>query len=718
MGIIKIIKIEANYIITEEMGMIKDNGKLNQLGAHQVTDQAKGLTTSTGTQIEEDDFILKAGERGPALIQDFPFINKIMHFTKERIPERVVHARGTGAHGELELYASMEAYTSADFLQRPGEKTPVFARISTLQGSKGSPDTVRDIRGFALKFYTQEGIFDLTALNFAVFFIHDPMKFPDLVHATKPEPKSEVPQAQTAHDNYWDFVSQNQETAHGVMWLMSDRGIPKSYRTMGAFGVNTYKWINKRGEVFFVKYHFKPILGVHSFVWDECQKVAGKDPDFHRKDLMNAIDMGIYPEWEFGVQLLPEKDEFMFNFDILDDTKLWPEELIPVTPVGKLTLNKNVDNFFAETEQVAFNPANLVPGIDISNDPIIQGRMLAYQDTHMHRLGGPNFNQIPINRSLSPVNNYERDGFNQMNVFTENVDYKKNSDPSGLHTRSKEDGGYAFHMEEVKGKKIKGRPDKFLDFFTQPKLFFNSLEAVEKKHLIQAFQFELSKVKKEHIRQNVVNMFANVDQNMADEIACYLGLEAVKSVPIQNQGQGGMERFDYQEISVDRSEALSQEKTPRMAKGSKLAILITKNTDLTEIIAIAKEMEKEQVIIEWVGEELGKISEEIEIKASLYTSHPVLYDGILLSSMEGSKKENLHLLEAFIEESFNHYKPILLFAGSKMNLKDKYINEPGVMEIKSAQEALKGLGLLGIEISPSKKSLHLGLTNCPEWGLL
>ncbi len=558
-----------------------DNQKLNHLARHQVKDQDKALTTSTGTQVTEDDFILKAGERGPALIQDFQFINKIMHFTKERIPERVVHARGTGAHGELELYHSMEAYTCADFLQRPGEKTPVFARISTLQGSKGSPDTVRDIRGFALKFYTQEGVFDLTALNFAVFFIHDPMKFPDLVHATKPEPKTEVPQAQTAHDNYWDFISQNQEAAHGVMWLMSDRGIPRSYRTMEAFGVNTYKWINQKGEVFFVKYHFKPLLGVHSFVWDECQKVAGKDPDFHRKDLMDAIDMGIYPEWEFGVQILPEKDEFMFDFDILDDTKLWPEEIIPVTPVGKLTLNKNVDNFFAETEQAAFNPANLVPGIDISNDPIIQGRMLAYQDTHMHRLGGPNFNQIPINRSISPVHNYERDGFNQMNVFSENTDYKKNSDPRGLHTTAKENGGYHFHMEDVKGKKIKGRPDQFVDFFTQPRMFYNSLEAVEKKHLIQAFQFELSKVKKESIRQNVVNMFANVDQNMADEIAGYLGLKATQSDPIQNQGQGGKEKFTYKGKSVDKSDALSQEKTPKMAKGLKLAILITQDTDLS-----------------------------------------------------------------------------------------------------------------------------------------
>ena len=671
--------------------MNKENEKQEQLEKHKVTDQDKRLTTNTGAPVEEDDFILKAGERGPALMQDFNFVKKIMHFTKERIPERVVHARATGAHGELELFESMEKYTSADFLQRPGEKTPVFARISTLMGSKGSPDTVRDIRGFALKFYTKEGNYDLTALSFPVFFIHDPMKFPDLVHAQKPEPKAETPQAQTAHDNFWDFISQNQEASHATMWAMSDRGIPRSFRTIETFGVNTYKWINKQREVFFVKYHFKPVLGVHSFVWDECQKIAGKDPDFHRKDLMNAIDMGMYPEWEFGVQILPEKDEFMFDFDILDPTKLWPEELVPVTPVGKLTLNKNVENFFAETEQSAFNPANLVPGIDISDDPILQGRMLAYEDTHMHRLGGPNFEQIPINRPIAPVHNYERDGFNQINIFTENINYKKNSEPDGLNETPVEEGGYRFDDQEVKGRKMKGRPNKFVDFFTQPKMFYNSLEAVEKKHMIQAFQFELSKVKKESVRQNVVNMFANVDQDMADQIADYLGLKAKKSEPIQNQGQGGNEEFEYKGKSVEKSEALSQEKTAKKPKGLKLAILVTEETDIKEIKSLADEMEKEQIVIEWIGEKLGKLGKDIEIKETLYSTYPVLYDGILVSSMKDIKKENKRLLETFIEETFNHFKPILIMEGCKAHVKEEYLKEPGVMEIKSASEAVKGM---------------------------
>ena len=380
---------------------------------------------------------------------------------------------------------------------------------------------------------------------------------------------------------------------------------------------------------------------------------------------------------------------FIFDFDILDDTKLWPEELVPVTPVGKLRLNKNVDNFFSETEQAAFNPANLVPGIDISNDPIVQGRMLAYEDTHMHRLGGPNFNQIPINKSISPVHNYQRDGFSQMNVYTENTNYKKSSDPNELRTLPVDKGGYRFHMEDVQGKKVKGRPDKFVDFFTQPTLFYNSLEPVEKKHLIQAFQFELSKVKKESIRQNVVNMFANVDEKMANEIANYLGLKAGKSEPIQNQGQGGKEKFTYEGKSVDKSESLSQEKTPKMVKGLKLAVLVTEDTDMKEIASIAKEMKKEDVVIEWVGEKLGKLNKDIEIKETLYTTYPVLYDGILVSSMKGIKDKNLHLLETFIEETFNHYKPVLLYKYGMKNLKEKYKDEPGVVEIKSAEDALK-----------------------------
>lgn len=667
------------------------NEKQKDLEKYRVSDTDAAITTNTGAKLEEDDFILKAGERGPALIQDFNFIKKILHFTKERIPERVVHARGTGAHGEFELYDSMEKYTMADFLQRPGEKTPVFARISTLQGSRGSADTVRDIRGFALKFYTQQGVFDLTGLNIGVFLIHDPMKFPDIVHAQKPEPQDEVPQAQSAHNNFWDFVSQNQETAHAVMWIMSDRGIPKSYRTMQTFGVNTYKWINKKGEVFFVKYHFKPVLGVHSFVWDECQKVAGKDPDFHRKDLMNAIEMGNYPEWEFGVQLLPEKDEFMFDFDILDDTKLWPEELVPITPVGKLTLNRNVDNFFAETEQAAFNPANLVPGIDISNDPIVQGRMLAYEDTHMHRLGGPNFAQIPINQSISPIHNYQRDGFSQMNVNTETINYKKNSDPDGLHLTPMEDGGYRFHPEEVEGRKVKGRPDKFVDFFTQPTMFYNSLEPVEQKHLIQAFQFELSKVKKEHVRQNVVNMFANVNQDMADQIADYLGLKATASEPIQNQGQGGKEEFEYKGKSVEKSPSLSMEKTPKSVKTMKLAVLITEDSEVKDIMTIVEEMKKEDVVVEWIGEKLGMLNKDIEIKETLYTTYPVLYDAILVSSMKGIMDKNMHLLDAWIEETYNHFKPILVYKDGMKKLKEKHMDEPGVVEIKSAKEGLKEL---------------------------
>lgn len=668
-----------------------ENDKTKDLDEFKVEDKDKSLTTNVGIPVEEDDFILKAGERGPALLQDFQFHQKMMHFTNERIPERVVHARGTGVHGVFELEKSMEEYTYADFLQNPGDKTPVFTRFSTFQGFRGSPDTVRDVRGFSVKFYTRQGNFDLTALSFPVFFIHDPMKFPDLVHAAKPEPKTEIPQAQTAHDNFWDFVSQNQETAHATMWLMSDRGIPRSYRTMGGFGVNTYKWINKKGEVFFVKYHLKPKQGVHSFVWDECQKVAGKDPDFHRKDIMEAIELGKYPQWEFGVQLLPQKDEFMFDFDILDDTKLWPEELIPVTHVGTLTLNKNVDNFFSETEQSAFNPANVVPGIDVSNDPIIQGRMYAYLDTHIHRLGGPNFNQLPINKPISDVNNYQRDGFNQMNIFAENINYKKNSEKDSLHLNSSEEGPYHFDMEEVNGNKLKGRAQRFLDFFTQPKLLLNSLTPVERKHMIEGFQFELSKVKKEHIRQNVVDMFANVDEDMAKEIADYLGLKAKKSKPIQNVGQGGNEKYEFKGKSVEKSEALSQEKTNKTPVGLKLAALVTASTDLGKIKSMVNSMQNDGITVEWVGETLGKLSEDIEITKTLYNTYPVLYDGILVTPMEKIKKENIHLLDNFITETFNHYKPILIVENGDKNLNDKYKGKDGVIQIKSGKEGTENM---------------------------
>ncbi len=383
-----------------------DNKKTEQLKKYTVNNEGmQDLTTNQGLKMAEDEFSLKAGQRGPTLLEDFHFREKMTHFDHERIPERIVHARGVGAHGFFQLYESLEEFTKADFLTDPSKITPVFVRFSTVQGSRGSSDTVRDVRGFATKFYTDEGNYDLVGNNMPVFFIQDAIKFPDFVHAVKPEPHNEIPQGASAHDTFWDFVGQNPETAHMVMWVMSDRAIPRSLRMMEGFGVHTFRLVNAAGRSHFVKFHWKPVLGIHSLVWDEAQQIAGKNPDFHREDLYEAIEKGQYPEWELGLQLIPEEDEHKFDFDLLDPTKLWPEEEIPVKRVGKMTLNQNVSNFFAETEQVAFHPGHVVPGIDFSNDPLLQGRLFSYTDTQLSRLGGPNFHQIPINRPVCPFHN-------------------------------------------------------------------------------------------------------------------------------------------------------------------------------------------------------------------------------------------------------------------------------------------------------------------------
>ncbi|MGZ8543487.1 MAG: catalase, partial [Kaistella sp.] len=373
----------------------------------------ESLTTNQGVRIADNQNSLKAGTRGPTLLEDFILREKITHFDHERIPERVVHARGEAAHGYFQVYESMAQHTKAKFLQDPAIKTPVFVRFSTVVGSRGSADTVRDVRGFAVKFYTEEGNYDLVGNNIPVFFIQDAIKFPDLVHAIKPEPHNEAPQASSAHDTFWDFISQTPESMHMIMWLMSDRAIPRSHRMMEGFGVNTFRFINADGAASFVKFHWKPLLGVHSLAWEEAQQLAGKDADFHRRDLWEAIEAGDFPEWELGVQIIDAADEFKFDLDILDATKLIPEEVVPVKPIGKLTLNRNPDNFFAETEQVAFHPGHLVPGIDFSNDPLLQGRLFSYLDTQLIRLGGPNFHELPINRPICPFHNNQRDGYSR-----------------------------------------------------------------------------------------------------------------------------------------------------------------------------------------------------------------------------------------------------------------------------------------------------------------
>lgn len=634
---------------------MNENSKNNQLEQFRVDDKDKAMTTNQGLKVSEDEFSLKASERGPTLLEDFHFREKMTHFDHERIPERVVHARGYGAHGEFELYESMQPYTKAKFLQQPGMKTPVFVRFSTVAGSRGSGELARDARGFATKFYTEEGNYDLVGNNIPVFFIQDAIKFPDLVHALKPEPHNEIPQAATAHDTFWDFIANNQESAHMIMWAMSDRAIPRSFRMMEGFGVHTFRFINEEGKSHFVKFHWKPVLGVHSVVWDEAQKLNGKNPDFHRQDLYEAIEKGDYPEFELGVQLIEEKDEFQFDFDILDPTKLWPEEEVPVKIIGKMTLNRNVDNVFAETEQVAFHPGHVVPGIDFTNDPLLQGRLFSYTDTQLIRLGGPNFHELPINRPVCPFHNNQRDGYGRQTINVGQVSYHKNSLADNTPTPvSEADGGYASYQEKIEGRKIRARSESFKDHFSQATLFWNSMSDTEKEHIVNAFSFELGKCKEISVRQHVLEMFANVDLGLASRIAENLGLEV--------QGNNVS-------TNTKSSPALSQINTIMTHKTRKIAVLAADDFD-SELPAILDNLKGKGTQPEIVSDHQGVIKGEdgskLSVDHTFLTADSVLFDAVYIASAKG--KTSMYQKEAsyFIKEAFAHYKPIAsTFSGNQ-----------------------------------------------------
>ncbi len=649
-----------------------DNQKVSALRPHTADATGQEMTTDQGVKINDDQNSLRAGDRGATLLEDFILREKITHFDHERIPERVVHARGSGAHGVFKLYKPLSELTKAGFLNKTEIETPVFVRFSTVAGSRGSTDLARDVRGFAVKFYTEEGNFDLVGNNMPVFFIQDAMKFPDLVHAVKPEPDNEIPQAASAHDTFWDFISLMPESAHMIMWLMSDRAIPRSYRMMEGFGVHTFRFINAQGESNFVKFHWKPMLGVHSVAWDEAQNISGKDPDFHRRDLWEAIESGAFPEWELGVQIIPEADEFKYEFDLLDSTKLVPEELVPVLPIGKMTLNRNPDNFFAETEQVAFHIGNIVPGIDFTNDPLLQGRLFSYTDTQLIRLGGPNFHEIPINRPISPSHNNQRDGFMRQRIDRGKTSYGPNSLGDNYPLQVKEEaGGFKSYQERIDARKVRARSDSFRDHFSQARLFYNSQSEPERNHIIDAFSFELGKVKSVPVRQRMIGILSLVDKSLAGEVAAALGLEVQEKLetPINKSLPADANPSDYEPIEVKvklkKSAALSMENTVKDTIASrKIAVLAADGVDASSLKIVTDAIRSEGGIVHIISPKLGQITgsdnKPIQVEESFLTAASVLYDGIYVPGGEASVNKLQSNPDAihFLNEGFKHCKAI------------------------------------------------------------
>ncbi|MFS0781958.1 catalase [Bacillus sp. 1P06AnD] len=624
------------------------NKKEKQLDHFRKRSAGEIMATNQGVRVSNDEDSLKAGKRGPTLIEDVHFREKMMHFDRERIPERVVHARGYGAHGEFEVYGCMEKWTKASFLQNPKKKTPVFVRFSEVAGSKGASETNRDVRGFAVKFYTDEGNFDLVGNNIPIFFIQDSMKFPDLIHALKPEPNNEIPQGQTAHDTFWDFIANNQESAAMMMWIMSDRTLPRSFRMMQGFGVHTFRLVNEEGKAHFVKFHWKPILGIHSLLWNEAQQIGGYDPDYHRRDLWTNIEMGHFPQYELGVQIIHEEDEFMFDFDILDATKLWPEEDVPVQIIGKMTLNRNVDNVFAETEQIALHPGNIVPGIDFTNDPLLQGRLFSYTDTQMYRVG-TNYKELPINRPVCPFHNNQRDGGQRIAIDVGRVAYHQNSLANNTPIPvSAKDGGFESFPDKVHGHKTRLTGELFDDHFSQARLFWNSMSLIEKKHIQNAFSFELGKVKSHSVRQQVVDMIAHISTSLAKGVAKNIGVE--------------MPGHIKQSAVTKSSPALSQMNTRYLPYTLRVGIMIAEGfqTDILKPIRdyFVKYGIQPVIISNRLGRVAGDDGEKVRVDDTFLTGAAVLYDSLLIIGGNQQCKDFEKNAQHFLMGAYNHFKPI------------------------------------------------------------
>lgn len=646
--------------------------KIQDLAVNHAKSDGRAATTDQGLKISHDSNSLRAGSRGPSLLEDFILREKITHFDHERIPERIVHARGSAAHGYFELYEDMSKYTKAGILTDTARTTPVFVRFSTVAGSRGSGDLARDIRGFAVKFYTEEGIFDLVGNNTPVFFIQDAMSFPDLVHSVKPEPNNEIPQAASAHDTFYDFISLATECLHNHMWAMSDRGIPRSLRMMEGFGIHTFRLINSKGKVHFARFHWKPQLGVHSVTWDEAVKINGADPDFHRRDLWDSIEKGQYPSWELGLQLIPEADEHKFDFDLLDATKLIPEELVPVKRIGKMTLNRNPENFFAETEQVAFHPGHLVPGIDFTNDPLLQGRLFSYTDTQLSRLGTPNFHELPINRPLSPVENNQRDAQMRMTINKGRSSYFPNTLGGGCPYLSKiAEGGFDSHAERLEGTKIRERSESFSDHFSQPAMFFRSLKPWEQQHMIDAYTFELGKCITEAIKLRMLWLMNQMSGELAQQVAEGLGLAIPTDIdePINRNVGADADPKSQQpgpaKNYLDKSFALSQTflKSETIAT-RQIAVLLADGFSQKDLMKKKEAWEAEHAFVKLIAPHGGSVrsdtGQEHPVTASIVTTESVLFDALYIPGGEQSiaALKDQGKVFKFINEMIKHCKTI------------------------------------------------------------
>jgi catalase len=644
------------------LGLNRATGPLDRV---RVDSTGERLTTNQGVAVSDNQNSLKGGRRGPALLQDFILREKITHFDHERIPERIVHARGSAAHGFFECFESLASLTSASLFAEAGKRTPVFVRFSTVAGERGSTDTARDVRGFAVKFYTDEGNWDLVGNNIPVFFIQDAMKFPDLIHAVKPEPHNAMPQAASAHDTFWDFVSLMPESTHMLLWVMSDRAIPRSYRMMQGFGVHTFRFVNAEGKASFVKFHWEPKAGTHSLSWDEAVKISGADPDFHRRDLWDAIEAGEYPEWDLGVQVFTEAQAEKFSFDVLDPTKLIPEELVPVEAVGRMVLNRNPDNFFAETEQVAFCTAHIVPGLDFSNDPLLAGRIHSYVDTQISRLGGPNFHEIPINAPLAQVHNNQRDGMHRQAIPRGRVAYEPNSLGGGCPFQAGSEGFVSF-PEPLEGTQVRAKPEKFAEHYQQATLFWKSQSAPEQQHIIRAFRFELSKVQVPAIRQRVVAQLRNVAAELAQGVADGLGLaELPDPLPLLLKKPPKPEVSESPALSLLARPGLDGIRTRR------IAIVLAPGADTQLANTLHDGLTAQGAVPQFLSVKLGAIRGPrgtLEVDASLETQPAVLWDGLVMLDGAAPGLTASGQAVEFLKDQYRHCKPILLLGGARAML--------------------------------------------------